>query len=69
MTKKSALDKIKETSAKNQVDAVKHIEKPTIVQEANDVEDNEPKFQTSLNEDLQELLDKNPRRFFGGCGG
>jgi hypothetical protein len=26
-------------------------------------------FPTSLNEDLDELLAKNPRRFFGGCGG
>jgi hypothetical protein len=26
-------------------------------------------FPTSLNEDLEQLLSKNPRRFFGGCGG
>jgi|GEM_PF-6858792 len=26
-------------------------------------------FQHTLNSDLQELLDKDKRRFFGGCGG
>lgn len=26
-------------------------------------------FSTSLNEDLEELLEKDTKRFFGGCGG
>jgi hypothetical protein len=28
-----------------------------------------PTFSHSLNEELEEHLNKNPRRFFGGCGG
>jgi hypothetical protein len=32
-------------------------------------EDTSPAYPNSLNEELDELLKKNPRRFFGGCGG
>lgn len=66
MAKKSSSNKPAETLTTNQ-----HLQEKAIAKEntVEDKEDTEPQLQTTLNEDLQELLDKNPRRFFGGCGG
>lgn len=58
--------------------ALKAEKKPLEKQEAEPVESQpettlagmaEAEFPTSLNEELDALLKKNPRRFFGGCGG
>lgn len=35
----------------------------------NEDAENEHGFSTSLNEELDELLKKDKKRFFGGCGG
>ena len=69
MAKKSSSEKPLETLSNNKILQEKSVAKGSSLEEIQVVEDTEPKLQTSLNEDLQELLDKNPRRFFGGCGG
>ncbi len=37
--------------------------------ETNLLENEEYHFSSSLNEELNELLEKDSKRFFGGCGG
>lgn len=56
--------KVEKTAVKKQ--PADHVESPpeVVIADIVDVE-----FPESLNEELDALLKKNPRRFFGGCGG
>jgi hypothetical protein len=49
----------------------KSVAKPVLPQplpEKNHDDDSQSRFPTSLNEELDEHLKKNSKRFFGGCG-
>jgi hypothetical protein len=43
--------------------------KSSSLEELNLSLENELEFPTSLNQELEELLKKDKKRFFGGCGG
>ncbi|MCO5247763.1 MAG: hypothetical protein M9887_02275 [Chitinophagales bacterium] len=49
----------------------KSVDTLSTTQENKDISDEnlELAFQSSLNLELEELLEKNTKRFFGGCGG
>lgn len=62
------IDGKKDTKSKNIVKSTPLISKFPIPQ--NEREEREDiELRTSLNEELEELLNKDKKRFFGGCGG
>jgi hypothetical protein len=60
---KTALKAEKKPEEKQTAEPVDRLSETKLVDMA------EAEFPNSLNEELDVLLKKNPRRFFGGCGG
>lgn len=44
-------------------------QQPLAASKEQEVEEDSHGFKNSMNEDLNELLEKDKKRFFGGCGG
>jgi hypothetical protein len=63
MVKKQKVEK--ELSSKQDLSKSKSLP----LEELNLSLENELEFPTSLNQELEELLKKDKKRFFGGCGG
>jgi hypothetical protein len=63
MVKKQKVEK--EVSSKQDISKSKSLP----LEQLNHSLENELEFPTSLNQELEELLKKDKKRFFGGCGG
>lgn len=63
MVKKQKVEK--ELTSKKDLSKLKSLS----LEESNLSLENELEFPTSLNQELEELLKKDKKRFFGGCGG
>lgn len=62
---------VKKQKVEKELTSKKDLSKPKSLslEESNLSLENELEFPTSLNQELEELLKKDKKRFFGGCGG
>jgi hypothetical protein len=62
---------VKKQKVEKDLTSKKDLSKPKSLslEESNLSLENELEFPTSLNQELEELLKKDKKRFFGGCGG
>ncbi|MCO5231474.1 MAG: hypothetical protein M9958_09995 [Chitinophagales bacterium] len=62
------IDGKKNAKSKNVVKSTPLISK-LIISQNESIEKEDIELRTSINEELEELLQKDKKRFFGGCGG